>query len=149
MILKRVVENYTQTQENNLVFKVNNTFAKNSVRVTVAGVQVQHSELGTNIIRLLEAVPLGALVSISYETQVSSYDSDIDIVQRLRDLEKRCTNLEKQNEILLEAIQQRVPAKTFRQWLLVMEKNFGKSVLDSNSLMGIQGESIPNEWKNL
>ena len=147
MILKRVVENYTQTQENNLVFKVNNTFAKNSVRVTVAGVQVQHSELGTNIIRLLEAVPLGALVSISYETQVSSYDSDIDIVQRLRDLEKRCTNLEKQNEILLEAIQQRVPAKTFRQWLLVMEKNFGKSVLDSNSLMGIQGESIPNEWK--
>mgnify|MGYP006961048618 CR=1 FL=1 len=147
MILKRVVENYTQTQENNLVFKVNNTFAKDSVRVTVAGVQVQHSELGTNIIRLLEAVPLGALVSISYETQVSSYDSDIDIVQRLRDLEKRCTNLEKQNEILLEAIQQRVPAKTFRQWLLVMEKNFGKSVLDSNSLMGIQGESIPNEWK--
>ena len=147
MILKRVVENYTQTQENNLVFKVNNTFAKNSVRVTVAGVQVQHSELGTNIIRLLETVPLGALVSISYETQVSSYDSDIDIVQRLRDLEKRCTNLEKQNEILLEAIQQRVPAKTFRQWLLVMEKNFGKSVLDSNSLMGIQGESIPNEWK--
>lgn len=147
MILKRVVENYTQTQENNLVFKVNNTFAKNSVRVTVAGVQVQHSELGTNIIRLLEAVPLGVLVSISYETQVSSYDSDIDIVQRLRDLEKRCTNLEKQNEILLEAIQQRVPAKTFRQWLLVMEKNFGKSVLDSNSLMGIQGESIPNEWK--
>ena len=147
MILKRVVENYTQTQENNLVFKVNNTFAKDSVRVTVAGVQVQHSELGTNIIRLLEAVPLGALVSISYETQVSSYDSDIDIVQRLRDLEKRCTNLEKQNEILLEAIQQRVPAKTFRQWLLVMEKNFGKSVLDSNSLMAIQGESIPNEWK--
>ena len=147
MILKRVVENYTQTQENNLVFKVNNTFAKDSVRVTVAGVQFQHSELGTNIIRLLEAVPLGALVSISYETQVSSYDSDIDIVQRLRDLEKRCTNLEKQNEILLEAIQQRVPAKTFRQWLLVMEKNFGKSVLDSNSLMGIQGESIPNEWK--
>ena len=147
MILKRVVENYTQTQENNLVFKVNNTFAKDSVRVTVAGVQVQHSELGTNIIRLLEAVPLGALVSISYETQVSSYDSDIDIVQRLRDLEKRCTNLEKQNEILLEAIQQRVPAKTFRQWLLVMEKNFGKSVLDSNSLMGIQGESIPSEWK--
>lgn len=147
MILKRVVENYTQTQENNLVFKVNNTFAKDSVRVTVAGVQVQHSELGTNIIRLLETVPLGALVSISYETQVSSYDSDIDIVQRLRDLEKRCTNLEKQNEILLEAIQQRVPAKTFRQWLLVMEKNFGKSVLDSNSLMGIQGESIPNEWK--
>ena len=147
MILKRVVENYTQTQENNLVFKVNNTFAKDSVRVTVAGVQVQHSELGTNIIRLLAAVPLGALVSISYETQVSSYDSDIDIVQRLRDLEKRCTNLEKQNEILLEAIQQRVPAKTFRQWLLVMEKNFGKSVLDSNSLMGIQGESIPNEWK--
>lgn len=147
MILKRVVENYTQTQENNLVFKVNNTFAKDSVRVTVAGVQVQHSELGTNIIRLLEAVPLGVLVSISYETQVSSYDSDIDIVQRLRDLEKRCTNLEKQNEILLEAIQQRVPAKTFRQWLLVMEKNFGKSVLDSNSLMGIQGESIPNEWK--
>lgn len=147
MILKRVVENYTQTQENNLVFKVNNTFAKDSVRVTVAEVQVQHSELGTNIIRLLEAVPLGALVSISYETQVSSYDSDIDIVQRLRDLEKRCTNLEKQNEILLEAIQQRVPAKTFRQWLLVMEKNFGKSVLDSNSLMGIQGESIPNEWK--
>ena len=147
MILKRVVENYTQTQENNRVFKVNNTFAKDSVRVTVAGVQVQHSELGTNIIRLLEAVPLGVLVSISYETQVSSYDSDIDIVQRLRDLEKRCTNLEKQNEILLEAIQQRVPAKTFRQWLLVMEKNFGKSVLDSNSLMGIQGESIPNEWK--
>ena len=147
MILKRVVENYTQTQENNLVFKVNNTFAKDSVRVTVAGVQVQHSELGTNIIRLLAAVPLGVLVSISYETQVSSYDSDIDIVQRLRDLEKRCTNLEKQNEILLEAIQQRVPAKTFRQWLLVMEKNFGKSVLDSNSLMGIQGESIPNEWK--
>ena len=147
MILKRVVENYTQTQENNLVFKVNNTFAKDSVRVTVAGVQVQHSELGTNIIRLLETVPLGALVSISYETQVSSYDSDIDIVQRLRDLEKRCTNLEKQNEILLEAIQQRVPAKTFRQWLLVMEKNFGKSVLDSNSLMGIQGESIPTEWK--
>lgn len=147
MILKRVVENYTQTQENNLVFKVNNTFAKDSVRVTVAGVQVQHSELGTNIIRLLEAVPLGALVSISYETQVSSYDSDIDIVQRLRDLEKRCTNLEKQNEILLEAIQQRVPAKTFRQWLLVMEKNFGKSVLDSSSLMGIQGDSIPNEWK--
>ena len=147
MILKRVVENYTQTQENNLVFKVNNTFAKDSVRVTVAGVQVQHSELGTNIIRLLETVPLGALVSISYETQVSSYDSDIDIVQRIRDLEKRCTNLEKQNEILLEAIQQRVPAKTFRQWLLVMEKNFGKSVLDSNSLMGIQGESIPNEWK--
>ena len=35
MILKRVVENYTQTQENNLVFKVNNTFAKDSVRVTV------------------------------------------------------------------------------------------------------------------
>ena len=147
MILKRVVENYTQTQENNLVFKVNNTFAKDSVRVTVAGVQVQHFELGTNIIRLLGTVPLGALVSISYETQVSSYDSDIDIVQRLRDLEKRCTNLEKQNEILLEAIQQRVPAKTFRQWLLVMEKNFGKSVLDSSSLMGIQGESIPNEWK--
>lgn len=147
MILKRVVENYTQTQENNLVFKVNNTFAKNSVVVSVAGVQVQHSELGTNIIRLLDAVPLGALVSISYETQVSSYDSDIDIVQRLRALEKRCTDLEKQNEILLEAIQQRVPAKTFRQWLLVMEKNFGKSVLDSSSLMGIQGESIPNEWR--
>lgn len=147
MILKRVTENQTQGTLSNLVFKTTQNFIRGSVEITDGTAVVTATELSDNIIKLSSPVPIGTTLYISYNVQVSSYDSDIDITQRLRALEETCERLQKQNDLLLAAVKDRVPVKTFRQWLLVMEKNYGKSVLDSNSLLGIQGESIPNEWK--
>lgn len=147
MILKRVTENQTQGTLSNLVFKTTQNFIRGSVEITDGTAAVTATELSDNIIKLSSPVPIGTTLYISYNVQVSSYDSDIDITQRLRALEETCERLQKQNDLLLAAVKDRVPVKTFRQWLLVMEKNYGKSVLDSNSLLGIQGESIPNEWK--
>lgn len=148
MILKQLIESYTQTDENNLVFKVNNTIENDGSLTVSDGTQLlAFTLIGTTYVKLTNAVPVGTEVIITYNTQVPMHNTDVDIVQRLNALEARCALLEKQNVVLLEALNERVPNKTFRQWLLVMEKNFGKSVIDSNSLMGIQGQSIPSEWK--
>lgn len=77
---------------------------------------------------------------------MSSVNTDVDILKEIRDLQARCELLEQTQVWLLEGLKDKVPQATFKQWLMLMEKNFGKSILDNKYLMGLQSESLP--WEN-
>lgn len=145
MNIKLVTEQFTQTDGNNRIIKTANMFIAGSASVvdTLTGATVASKEMSSELIRLLDAVPEGGNLTVTYSMQVTEYNPSADIMKEVRKLQERVAILEEQNKLLLEGLQQRVPLKTFKQWISLMEKNFGKAVLDENSLMGIQGESLP------
>lgn len=148
MQVKQIVEHFTQTDPSNLVITTASHFVEGSVTVvkTSTNVAVSFKEMSTNIIRLLEAVAENEELTITYNVTVSSINTDLDILREIRDLKERCELLEQMQVYLLEGLKERVPLSTFKQWLMLMEKNFGKSILDNKYLMGIQSESLP--WEN-
>lgn len=145
MNIKLVTEQFTQTDGSNRIIKTANMFIAGSASVvdTLTGATVVSKEMSSELIRLLDAVPEGGRLTVTYSMQVTEYNPSADIMKEVRKLQERVAILEEQNKLLLEGLQQRVPLKTFKQWISLMEKNFGKAVLDENSLMGIQGESLP------
>ena len=148
MQLKQVVEYFTQTEETNLVINTVNHFIAGSVVVTkkATGAIVSFKEMGDNIVRLKETISAGEILTITYNITVSSVNTDVDILKEIRDLQARCELLEQTQVWLLEGLKDKVPQATFKQWLMLMEKNFGKSILDNKYLMGLQSESLP--WEN-
>lgn len=148
MQLKQVVEYFTQTEETNLVINTANHFVEGSVVVTkqATGAIVSFKEMGTNIVRLKETIGINEVLVITYNITVSDINTDLDILREIRDLKERCDLLEQTQVWLLEGLKEKVPQATFKQWLMLMEKNFGKSVLGNNYLMGVQGDSLP--WEN-
>lgn len=148
MQLKQVVEYFTQTEETNLVINTANHFVEGSVVVTkqATGAIVSFKEMGTNIVRLKETIGSNEVLVITYNITVSDINTDLDILREIRDLKERCDLLEQTQVWLLEGLKEKVPQATFKQWLMLMEKNFGKSVLGNNYLMGVQGDSLP--WEN-
>ena len=145
MNIKLVTEQFTQTDGSNRIIKTANMFIAGSASVvdTLTGATVVSKEMSSELIRLLDAVPEGGNLTVTYSMQVTEYNPSADIMKEVRKLQERVAILEEQNKLLLEGLQQRVPLKTFKQWISLMEKNFGKAVLDENSLMGIQGVSLP------
>lgn len=145
MNTKQVTETFTQVDGNNRVLRTSNTFVEGSVVVkdVLTGNIIPTKEMSTELIKLLDPVAIDTKLMIIYNVQVSVYNTELDLIRELRKLQERVSLLEEQNELLLEAMQERVPLKTFKQWISLMEKNFGKAVLDENSLMGIQGAELP------
>lgn len=148
MEIKQVVEYFTQATEDNKVISIDKTFITGSIEVTKkeTGTAVSFKEMGTNIIRLLETVGINEVIKITYKTSVSNVNTDLDILKELRELRARCEALEEQQNYLLAGLQERVPMETFKQWIWLMEKSFGKVVLDNSHLQGVQGVSMP-PWK--
>lgn len=147
MEVKQVFEYYTQENDTNKVINTEKTFIEGSVSVfkKESNAPVLFKEMGNKIIRLLEAVSKDEVLQIRYNITVSVVNTDVDILQTLRELQSRCENLERKQEYLMQALQERVPEKTFKQWILLMEKSFGKPVLDNTSLMGVAGVSLPKD----
>lgn len=144
MSTRQYIEEHTQTVPNNAVFTTKNVFVKNSLQVTIDGERAVYTTLGTNLVRLLDIPEVGSLVKLTYDVFVEEINTEVDVVKRILMLEEKVTRLEQENKLLAEAVEARVPAKTFRQWLLLMEKNFGKSVLGGTSVLGVQGDQIPS-----
>ena len=145
MELKQVVEYYTQDIDTNKVINTTNNFVQGSVEVSkkATGNSVAFKEMGTNIIRLLETAGKDEVLKITYNITVSTINTELDLLKELRDLKQRCENLEETQVYLLEALKDKVPQATFKQWLMLMEKSFGKPILDNKYLMGLQSESLP------
>lgn len=142
---RKIIEYFTQKTESNFIVEINNTFIKDSVKVIKkeTEVEVDFVELSSNIIRLKELVDLNEILTISYEILVTDFNEDIDVLKEIRDLKEKVKSLEKSQELLLKAVQERVPESTFKQWILLMEKSFGKPLISENHLMGIAGQSLP------
>lgn len=148
MEIKQVIEYYTQTEDTNKVVNTSNNFIQGSVVVTkkATGMPVSFKEMGADIVRLLETVGKDEVLKIVYNITVSSLNNDADILKEIRDLKTRCEVLEATQVYLIEALKDKVPQATFKQWLMLMEKSFGKPILDNKYLMGLQSESLP--WEN-
>ena len=148
MQLKQIVEFFTQTEDSNQVINTVNHFVQGSVVVTkkATGAVVSFKEMGSNIIRLKESVGKEEVLEIKYNITVTTVNTELDLLKEIRDLKARCDLLEEMQVYLLEGLKEKVPQATFKQWLMLMEKNFGKSVLGNNYLMGVQGDSLP--WEN-
>ena len=149
MQLKQVIEYFTQTEDSNQVINTVNHFVKDSVVVTkkATGAVVSFKEMGSNIIRLKESVGKEEVLEIKYNITVTTVNTELDLLKEIRDLKKRCDLLEEIQVSLLEGLSEKVPQATFKQWIMLMEKSFGKPVLDNKYLMGIQSESLPVEKK--
>lgn len=147
MQLKQIVEFFTQTEDSNQVINTVNHFVQGSVVVTkkATGAVVSFKEMGSNIIRLKESVGKEEVLEIKYNITVTTVNTELDLLKEIRDLKARCDLLEEMQVYLLEGLKEKVPQATFKQWIMLMEKSFGKPVLDNKYLMGLQSESLPVE----
>lgn len=142
MSYKTVTESITQEKDENLIFKTKNQFIPNTVTATTSnGVTVSLKEMGKNIVKIGEPVSKGTIIVFSYSIEIAASMPDEDIFKEMQKIRDKLASLEESQEILMATLQERVPLKTFNQWLSVMEKNFGKTILQNIDLMGIQGES--------
>lgn len=148
MQLKQIVEFFTQTEDSNQVINTVNHFVQGSVVVTkkATGAVVSFKEMGSNIIRLKESVGKEEVLEIKYNITVTTVNTELDLLKEIRDLKARCDLLEEMQVYLLEGLKEKVPQATFKQWIMLMEKSFGKPILDNKYLMGLQSESLP--WEN-
>ena len=147
MQLKQIVEFFTQTEDSNQVINTVNHFVQGSVVVTkkATGAVVSFKEMGSNIIRLKESVGKEEVLEIKYNITVTTVNTELDLLKEIRDLKARCDLLEEMQVYLLEGLKEKVPQATFKQWIMLMEKSFGKPILDNKYLMGLQSESLPVE----
>lgn len=147
MQLKQIVEFFTQTEDSNQVINTVNHFVQGSVVVTkkATGAVVSFKEMGSNIIRLKESIGKEEVLEIKYNITVTTVNTELDLLKEIRDLKARCDLLEEMQVYLLEGLKEKVPQATFKQWIMLMEKSFGKPVLDNKYLMGLQSESLPVE----
>lgn len=146
MSYKTITEEHQQSVKGNLIFRTKNQFIPNTVRGYVKGSEVKLKEVGKNILKIEDANVLEKddIIIFEYSIEIISSFPDKDIGGELQKLKDEIISLKESQDILFEALQERVPLKTFNQWLSVMEKNFGKSILQGTKLMGIQGEDPTN-----
>lgn len=133
-------ETFVQSDETNLLLQTEQAYVQGSVKVKLVenNIEMQEiaiEEVGDTYITLTNNYPVGTTFKITYNVRVS-LSLDIDLLQRIRHLEKVCAQQQEMLEGLSLAVSNRVSKNTFRIWLKAMEKSFGTPILDQN-LFGI------------
>ena len=102
-------------------------------------------ELGENYIQLTQ-VPVSYRIEISYNilgTLPEDNQTEFDILERLRTLEKAVKDLYKIQEAQRETLNNRVNITAFRAWTKLIEKRVGIKLID-NDLGEISSELYKN-----
>lgn len=145
-------ETYTQTEAGNQIWKIARAFVDGSLTVSTRPVPVGTPEpwtlldpslyayIGGGYLRTNPAIDVDTQIIFNYSVSVTGITSEVDLLQRVADLEARLAAQEKVTEIALRGLEERVGKQTFRVWIKALEKNFGLAIVPPEvSLFGIAG----------
>ena len=122
-----------------------NTVTAKSINLSNDETQLPVTELGEDYIQLPQ-VPTNYKIEISYNilgTLPEDNQTEFDILERLRTLEKAVKDLYKIQEAQRETLNNRVNITAFRAWTKLIEKRVGIKLID-NDLGEISSELYKN-----
>lgn len=138
-MIQDIVEYFTQDVENNTVIELQHKKQiANSMKILIEGTDETISEftITSNYLLLDYAIPVGVTLILKYKVEIET--PTISTEQKIKQIEDEISRLKSQNQVLAEALSQRVDKHSFRVWLKAVEKQLGISVIDGNP-HGIDG----------
>lgn len=127
----------TQSIENNTIFKIDDTnLVQDTLKVYNKNGDIAFQYLGGGYLQI-EGISLNETFTIEFEIEIQNINSKT-LEERVKTLEDLVSSLTEQNEILFQALRERVDKHSFRVWLKAVESKMGVQILEKD-LLGVEG----------